>query len=77
MKNDNILNMSEKNRLAADIMLMMLKGSGYAAVFVLAVWFVIAAMAFSDRILSEESRDTPDPINRASLLIESEAAVHK
>ncbi len=70
MKNDNILEMSEKSRLTADITLLMLKGAGYAAIFVLAIWFVIAAMAFIGRILPEESRDTPDPINRSSLVIE-------
>lgn len=70
MKNDNILEMSEKSRLTADITLLMLKGAGYAAVFVLAVWFVIAAMAFIGRLLPDESRDTPDPINRSSLMIE-------
>ncbi|KQB95268.1 1-deoxy-D-xylulose-5-phosphate synthase [Loktanella sp. 1ANDIMAR09] len=71
MKNDNILDMSEKSRLTADITLLMLKGAGYAAIFVLAIWFVIAAMAFIGRILPEESRDTPDPINRSSLMIEA------
>ena len=76
MKNDNILDMSEKSRLTADITLLMLKGAGYAAVVVLAIWFVIAAMAFIGRILPEESRDTPDPINRSSLTIEVEEAVH-
>ncbi|MDB4110951.1 RC-LH1 core complex protein PufX [Yoonia sp.] len=77
MKNDNILELSEKNRLSADITLLMLKGAGYAAVFVLALWFIIAAMAFIGRILPEESRDTPDPINRSSMMIEVvEQAVH-
>ena len=70
MKNDNILDMTEKSRLTADITLLMLKGAGYAAVFVLALWFVIAAMAFIGRILPEESRQTPDPINRSSMVIE-------
>ncbi|MEL7179132.1 MAG: RC-LH1 core complex protein PufX [Pseudomonadota bacterium] len=75
MKNENILDMSEKSRLMADITLLMLKGAGYAAVFVLAIWFVIAAMAFIGRILPEESRDTPDPINRSSLVIEAQETV--
>ncbi|WP_375255088.1 RC-LH1 core complex protein PufX [Yoonia sp.] len=70
MKNENILDMSEKSRLTADITLLMLKGAGYAAVFVLALWFIIAAMAFIGRILPEESRQTPDPINRSSMMIE-------
>ena len=77
MKNDNILELSEKNRLSADFTLLMLKGAGYAAVFVLALWFIIAAMAFIGRILPEQSRETPDPINRSSMMIEVvEEVVH-
>ncbi|MEO1640908.1 MAG: RC-LH1 core complex protein PufX [Pseudomonadota bacterium] len=70
MKNENILQMSEKARLTADVTLLMLKGAGYAAAFLLIIWFTIAAIAFIGRILPEESRDTPDPINRSSLVIE-------
>ncbi len=73
MDNGNILDMSEKSRLTADLTLLMLKGAGYAAVFLLVVWFVIAAIAFIGRILPEESRQTPDPINRSSLVIEVDA----
>ncbi len=77
MKNDNILEMSEKSRLSADITLLMLKGAGYAAVFVLALWFIIAVIAGIGRALPEESRETPDPINRSSSVIELfEHAVH-
>ena len=77
MKNDNILEMSEKSRLSADITLLMLKGAGYAAVFVLALWFIIAVIAGIGRALPEESRETPDPINRSSSVIEQvEQAVH-
>ena len=70
MENENILDVSEKSRLTADITLLMLKGAGYAAVFLLAVWFIIAVMAGIGRALPEESRDTPDPINRSSLTLE-------
>ena len=70
MENENILDVSEKSRLTADIPLLMLKGAGYAAVFLLAVWFIIAVMAGIGRALPEESRDTPDPINRSSLTLE-------
>ena len=69
MKNDNILEMTEKSRLTADITLLMLKGAGYAAVFVLALWFVIAVIAGIGRALPEQSRETPDPINRSSSLM--------
>lgn len=67
MKNENILDMSEKSRLTADITLLMLKGAGYAAVFVLSVWFVIAVIALIGKALPEESREQRDPINRSSL----------
>ena len=67
---ENILEMSERSRLTADITLLMLKGAGYAAAFLLAVWFIIAVMAGIGRALPEESRDTPDPINRSSLTLE-------
>ncbi|WP_333711874.1 RC-LH1 core complex protein PufX [Yoonia sp.] len=74
---DNILDLDNKTRLFADITYLMLKGAGYAAVFVLALWFIIAAVAFIGRILPEESRGTPDPINRSSieLVIEETATV--
>ncbi|MEL6681355.1 MAG: RC-LH1 core complex protein PufX [Pseudomonadota bacterium] len=71
MKNENILDVSEKSRLTADITLLMLKGAGYAAIFLLSIWFLIAVMAWIGRALPEESRDTPDPINRSSLTIEA------
>ncbi|ARU02953.1 RC-LH1 core complex protein PufX [Yoonia vestfoldensis] len=66
MKKDNILDMNDKSRLTADITFLMLKGAGYAALVVLAIWFFIAAFAFVGRALPEESRSTPDPINRAA-----------
>ena len=69
-EHENILEMSEKSRLTADITLLMLKGAGYAAVFVLALWFIIAVIAFIGRALPDESRDTPDPVNRSSHVIE-------
>ncbi|WP_296422969.1 RC-LH1 core complex protein PufX [Yoonia sp.] len=71
MKNENLLEMSEKSRLAADVTLLMLKGAGMAAVFVLAVWFVIAVIAGIGRALPAESRDTADPTPLSSLTIEA------
>ena len=67
---ENILDMSERSRLTADITLLMLKGGGYGLIFVLAVWFVIALIAGIGKALPDASRDTPDPINRSSLTIE-------
>ena len=69
MKNENILDLSEKNRLSADITYLMLKGAGYAAIFVLALWFIVAVIAGIGRALPDQSRETPDPINRSSSLM--------
>ncbi|NRB01567.1 MAG: RC-LH1 core complex protein PufX [Rhodobacteraceae bacterium] len=67
MDDDNILNLEGRTRLSADITLLMLKGAGYAAVLILAIWLVIAVIAGIGRALPEDSRNTPDPINRSSL----------
>jgi hypothetical protein len=67
---ENILELSEKTRLTADVTLLMLKGAGYAAAFLLVVWFIVAVIAGIGRALPDESRDTPDPINRSSITIE-------
>ena len=48
-------------RLRADVMSLMLKGAGYAAVFCLVIWFGLAATAWVGKMLPDESRDTPDP----------------
>ena len=67
MEDDNILNLEGRTRLSADITLLMLKGAGYAAIAILAIWLVIAVIAGIGRALPEDSRSTPDPINRSSL----------
>lgn len=72
-EHENILDISEKSRLTADITLLMLKGAGYAAIFCLAVWFIIAVIALIGKALPDDSRLTPDPINRSSLMIEVDA----
>jgi hypothetical protein len=48
-------------RLGGDILALMLKGAGYAAVFCLVIWFLFAAMYWVGQLLPEESRDTEDP----------------
>ena len=64
---DDILGTSRRGRLTADITLLMLKGAGYALAFCLVVLFTILIMAAIGRALPEESRDTPDPINRSAI----------
>ena len=59
--NINILGRSERARLTADITYLMLKGAGYAAVFCLAMWLVLAVIAGIGKALPPESRDTADP----------------
>ena len=75
--NNDILDLDSKTRLFADITYLMLKGAGYAAIFVLALWFIIAVIAGIGRALPDQSRETPDPINRSSLewVIEETATV--
>lgn len=77
MKDDNILDMSNKSRLTADITFLMLKGAGYTALVVVAIWFFIAAFALIGRALPEEARMAADPINRpapAAEMVEEPAA---
>ena len=54
-EHDNILDMDSKTRLSADITYLMLKGAGYAAIFVLALWFIIAVIAGIGRALPEQA----------------------
>lgn len=48
-------------RLRADVLALMLKGAGYAAIFCLAVGFFIWVLYAVGLLLPEESRDTEDP----------------
>ena len=64
---DDILGTDGRGRLTADITYLMLKGAGYALVFCLAVLFTVLIIAAIGRALPEESRDTPDPINRSAI----------
>lgn len=76
MEDNNILNLEGRTRLSADITLLMLKGAGYAAVAILAIWFTIAVIAAIGKALPEESRENPDPINRSSLELLIAPTVH-
>jgi hypothetical protein len=48
-------------RLRADVLTLMLKGAGYAAIFCLAVGFFFAATIWVGGLLPEESKEAPDP----------------
>lgn len=52
---------SKRFSLSADVLLLMLKGAGYAMVACLALWFLIAAIFWLGKLLPEESRETEDP----------------
>ena len=73
--NHDYLTKGESNRfsLSADVLLLMMKGAGYALVFCLAVWFCIAVMAAIGRALPDESRETEDPTPFSSLVTTPEA----
>ncbi len=48
-------------RLSADVLMLMLRGAGYAAVACLALLFGMLALYWIGTMLPEESRDTEDP----------------
>ncbi len=66
-ENTDYLGVEGQSRLYGDILLLMLKGAGYACVACLAIWFVVAVLIGIGRALPAESRETPDPINRSSI----------
>lgn len=66
-ENNDYLGVNSQTRLYGDVLILMLKGAGYALVACLVLWFVIAVIVGIGRALPEDSRDTPDPINRSSL----------
>ncbi|SLN31845.1 RC-LH1 core complex protein PufX [Roseisalinus antarcticus] len=68
--NDDMLELGRKGQLSANVTYLMLKGAGYALAFVLAIWLVIAVIAFIGRQLPEDSRFTPDPTPTSFLVIE-------
>jgi hypothetical protein len=63
MSNDNIMGgMSHRSRLKAEVTYLMLKGAGYAAIFVLAIWFVLAVIAwFGSNVLPADAQMADDP----------------
>ena len=62
-------------RLRADVLMLMLKGAGYAAVFCLALWFLLAAFNVVGKMLPEDSRFTPDPTPFSYILTDQDNAV--
>jgi hypothetical protein len=71
---DSMLGMSRRNQLAADVGFLMLKGAGYAALLVLAVWFSIAFLAWARFLLPPESQEALDPTPWTSMAIPERAS---
>ena len=64
---NEVLGISNRGQLTASILMLMLRGAGYAMVFCLALLFTILIIAAIGRALPEDSRFTPDPVNRSSI----------
>ena len=61
-ENNDFLNTNDRSfRLRADILALMPKGAGYALVFCLALWLVMAVVIGIGKLLPAESRDAADP----------------
>ena len=54
-------NASRSFRLRADVLSLMLKGAGYAAIFCLVIWFGLTVIYWVGNLLPDESRETEDP----------------
>ncbi len=57
----SILDVDHKTRLAGDVLILMLKGAGYAAALVLAIWASIAILQGIGALLPADSKTAPDP----------------
>jgi len=62
-------------RLRADVLALMLKGAGYAAIFCLAVGIFLAATIWIGKLLPAESKEAPDP-TPLSYVLPAEASAH-
>ncbi|WP_435138667.1 RC-LH1 core complex protein PufX [Pseudopelagicola sp. nBUS_19] len=52
---------SRRLSLSGDVLSLMLKGAGYAAIVCLTLWFLISAMFWLGSLLPDEARETEDP----------------
>ena len=58
---NNLLDMSETQRLRMDVLGLMLKGAGYAAILCIAVWAFIYVFYLIGLLLPPESKEAIDP----------------
>lgn len=62
-------------RLRADVLALMLKGAGYAAVFCIVVGVFLSATIWIGTLLPAESKEAPDPSLGAIEMIQTTAQV--
>lgn len=62
-------------RLRADVLALMLKGAGYAAIFCIVVGFFLAVTIWIGKALPPESKEAPDPSLGAVQIIQTTAEV--
>lgn len=63
-------------RLRADVLALMLKGAGYAALACLAIWLVLSVIMWVGQALPDESRETEDPTPFSYNVIEHTVTQH-
>jgi hypothetical protein len=63
------------SRLRADVLALMLKGAGYAAVFCIVVGVFLAVTIWIGQALPPESKEAPDP-TPLSYVLPSETVAH-
>jgi len=72
-ENNNMLGMSETQRLRMDILGLMLKGASYAALLVIGAWLFVYVFVIIGWFLPEDSKFAPDPTPLSSVIETVEA----
>ncbi|MEM9350449.1 MAG: RC-LH1 core complex protein PufX, partial [Pseudomonadota bacterium] len=67
-QNNNLLNMTETQRLRYDILGLMMKGAGYAALLCIALWAFVYVWVAIGWLLPPESKEAQDPTPLGSVL---------
>jgi hypothetical protein len=65
--NDDYIQQSRPAMLRSWILSEMLRGAGYAAIFVFGTMIILYVIYLVGLLLPEESRQTPDPMPRSSI----------
>ncbi|MEL6607323.1 MAG: RC-LH1 core complex protein PufX [Pseudomonadota bacterium] len=60
-KSNSMLGTTETFRLRMDVLGLMLKGAGYAALFVIGVWLFVYVIHLVGKLLPPESKEASDP----------------